>query len=128
MTGTDSVSRPGVRWFAVAMTVGQLALWLLGAWSLWVVAGGWWVGAAAAGAFLAVFVAGALIWLAPGSPHRLGYRDRLAVNLIAGTAVAVLASLANVWLPAVVALIITIWCDSLNERSTAGLATPDRNA
>ena len=109
------------------MAVGQSALLAAGAWSLWVVAGGWWLGAVAAGAFLLASAVGVLVWLAPGSPHRLAYRDRLTVTIIAGTAVAVLAGLASVWLPALVALIVTIWCDSLNERAGAGLANTRSN-
>ncbi len=104
------------------MAVGQSALLAAGAWSLWVVAGGWWLGAVAAGMFVLASAAGVLVWLAPGSPHRLAYRDRLTVTIIAGTAVAVLSGLASVWLPTLVALIVTIWCDSLNERAGAGLA------
>ena len=122
MSDADTAARPAIRWFAVALAIGQSALLAAGAWSLWVVAGGWWLGAVAGGMFLLASVSGILVWLAPGSPHRLAYRDRLTVTAIAGTAVAVLSSLASVWLPALVALIVTIWCDSLNERTQTGLA------
>lgn len=106
-----------IRWYAIVLALGQLALLGLGSWSLWRIAGGWWLGAVAAALFAVGY---ALVWvllLAPGSSRRLGYKERLTVNLVVGPAVIVLASLAALWLPALVALSVVIMCDALNERS-----------
>ncbi len=106
-----------IRWFGIVRLVGQLALAALGAVSLWRIAGGWWVGAANAALLVAV-VAG--LWfrlLAPGSPARLRYRERLALSLVLGTAVVILGSLAGLWLPAIVATSVALLGDALDERS-----------
>ena len=89
---------------------------MLGAVSLWRIAGGWWLGAVVAGVFALVY---AVLWrflLAPGSRSRLGHRERLALSLTLGPAVVVLGSLASLWLPALVAMSIVILGDALNER------------
>lgn len=122
VTQMDEAASPqagGIRWYAVVLTIGQVALLVLGGWALWQIAGGWWLGALAAGLFGTVFLAGWLWLLAPGSPRRLGYRERLTVNLVAGPAVVVVASLADVWLPALAALSVVIMCDALNQKQRA---------
>lgn len=106
-----------MRWFGVVLLVGQLALLVLGAVSLWRIAGGWVVGAAAAAVFGAAYLA---LWrwlLAPGSPSRLRYRERLTVSLVVGPVVVVLGSLAGLWLPALMATSVTLLGDALDERS-----------
>lgn len=106
-----------LRWYAIVLFLGQLALLGIGAWSLWGIAGGWWLGAVAAGLFVVAFVFSWVLLLAPGSTRRLSFRERLTINLVVGPAVVVLASLAGLWLPALVALSVVIMCDALNERS-----------
>lgn len=106
----------GIRWFAVVLVVAQLATLVIGAWSLWDIAGGWWLGALAGGLFAVGYLVSWVLLLAPGSPRRLGYKERLTVNLVVGPAVVVIASLAHVWLPALVALSVVIMCDALNQR------------
>ncbi|MCC2593491.1 hypothetical protein LKO27_08730 [Tessaracoccus sp. OS52] len=106
-----------LRWYAVVLFIGQLALVVIGALSLWRIAGGWWLGAVVAGVFVLAYCVSWLLLLAPGSPRRLGYKERLTLNLVLGPAVVVLASLASLWLPALVALSVAIMCDALNERS-----------
>lgn len=118
----DDVAPPaagGIRWYAVVLAIGQVALLVIGGWALWQIAGGWWLGALAAGLFGVTFLTGWLLLLAPGSPRRLGYRERLTVNLVAGPAVVVVASLAGVWLPALAALSVVIMCDALNQKHRA---------
>ncbi|MHA6511116.1 hypothetical protein [Tessaracoccus sp. Z1128] len=114
------IAGPGpaeVRWFGVVLLVGHLALTVLGAAALWRIAGGWWLGAVVAALFVLGYVA---LWrgvLAPGAHTRLGYRERLTVALVLGPAVVVLGSLAGLWLPALMATIVVILGDALNERS-----------
>lgn len=105
-----------VRWFGLLLFIGHVALLVIGAVSLWRIAGGWWLGAVVAGVFA---VAYALIWrflLAPGSHARLGNRERLTLSLTLGPAVVVLGSLADLWLPALVAMSIVILADALDQR------------
>lgn len=105
-----------VRWFGVVLLIGHLALLVIGAASLWRIAGGWWVGALAAGLFVLAYAAVWRFWLAPGSRRRLGYKERLTVNLVAGPAIVVLGSLASLWLPALLATSIILLCDALDQR------------
>lgn len=109
---------PGrIRWFGLVLLLGHLALVVIGAVALWRIAGGWWVGALAAGVFALAYL---LLWqllLAPGSARRLGHKERQTVNLIAGPLVVVVASLAGLWLVALVALSVVVLGDSLDERS-----------
>lgn len=56
-----------VRWYGVVLLVGHLALTVIGAVSLWRIAGGWWVGAAAAALFVLGYLALWRYLLAPGS-------------------------------------------------------------
>lgn len=116
MSETTPASEPGIRWFALVLLVGHLALLGVGAWSLWDIAGGWWAGAVAAAVL--VLLQGGLwvVWLAPGSSHRLGYKERLTVNLLLGTTLVVLAGLAGLWLPALMAASIVILCDALDQQ------------
>lgn len=106
----------GVRWFAVVLLVGYVALLSLGAWSLWTIIGGGVAGWGFTAAFVVLFFAGWRTWLAAGSRRRLSFKERLTVHLVAGPVVVVLGSLANVWLPALLALSIVVMCDALNER------------
>lgn len=106
----------GIRWFAAVLLVAQLGLLVLGAVSLWRVGGGWWLGAAVAAAFVLLTVVGWYVVMAPGSPWRLGFRERLVVNLLFGSAVLVATGLANLWLPALVALATVVLTDALDER------------
>ncbi|TRY18785.1 hypothetical protein FOJ82_06635 [Tessaracoccus rhinocerotis] len=113
-----------LRWYAIVLFLGQLALLGLGAWSLWRIAGGWWLGAVVAALFV---VAYGLCWallLAPGSSRRLSYKERLTVHCVLGPAIVVLASLAGLWLPALVALSTTVMCDALNEKSRTVASLP----
>ena len=105
-----------VRWFGVVLLIGHLALLVMGAASLWRIAGGWWVGVLAAGLFVLAYAAVWRFWLAPGSRRRLGYKERLTVNLVAGPAIVVLGSLASLWLPALLATSIVLLCDALDQR------------
>ena len=109
----------GIAWFGLLLLVGHLGLLVIGAVSLWHIAGGWWVGAAAAGLFTLACAAGWWVWLAPGSPRRLRYRERFTVSVVAGPAIVVLGSLASLWLPAILALSIVLLGDALNVRSQA---------
>ncbi|MDO5677440.1 MAG: hypothetical protein Q4G35_08050 [Propionibacteriaceae bacterium] len=106
-----------VRWFGVVLFVGHVALMVMGAIALWRIAGGWWVGAAVALVFVLGYFALWRYLLAPGSNVRLGYKERLTVSLVVGPAVVVLASLAGLWIPALVATCIMILGDALDERA-----------
>lgn len=112
----QSVGSGGIRWFAVVMLVAHLALLAIGTISLWRIGGGGSVAWIASGVFALIFILGWWLWLAPGSHHRLSFRERLTVHLVGGPIVVVLASLANVWLPAIIALSVVVMCDALNER------------
>jgi len=109
--------RAEVRWFGVVLLVGHVALIVLGAISLWRIAGGWWLGAVAAGLFALGYLALWRFLLAPGSPSRLGYRERFTLALVVGPVVVVLGSLAGLWLPALMATSVVILGDALDERS-----------
>ncbi len=106
----------GVRWFAVVLLVGYLALLALGAWSLRTLLGDGALSWGVTAAFVLLFAAGWRTWLAAGSRRRLAFRERLTVHLIAGPVVVVLASLSGIWLPALLALSVIVMCDALNER------------
>lgn len=104
-----------IRWFGVVLLVGHLALLIIGALSLWRIAGGWWLGAVVAAVFALAYI---FIWrylLAPGAKTRLGFRERLTTSLVLGPVVVVLGALAHLWLPALIATSIVILGDSLNE-------------
>ncbi len=117
VTDNDQPPRPGgIRWFAVVLLLGHLSLLAIGTYSLWRIAGGGPASWVAAGAFVLVFVLGWRLWLAPGSHRRLAFRERVTVHLVGGPVVVVLASLAHIWLPAVIALSAVVMCDALNER------------
>lgn len=107
----------GIRWFALVLGIAHLALLVIGGWAMWQIAGGWYWGAVAAGLFAVAYLTCWIFLLAPGSSRRLGYKERLTVNLVVGPAVVVVASLAHVWLPALAALSVVIMCDALNQRS-----------
>ena len=104
-----------VRWFGVVLLVGHLALMVLGAVSLWRIAGGWWVGALAAGLFVLGYAALWRFLLAPGAQSRLGYKERLTVALVVSPAVVVVASLEGLWVPALVAACVMILGDALDH-------------
>ncbi|WP_139650850.1 hypothetical protein [Tessaracoccus massiliensis] len=106
-----------VRWFGVVLLLGHLALMAIGAVALWRIAGGWWVGAAVGALFVLGYFALWRFLLAPGSTARLGYKERLTVSLVAGPIVVIIASLAGLWVPALVATCVVILGDTLNERS-----------
>ena len=116
MSGSPE-ARAEVRWFAVVLLVGPLALTVLGALALWRIAGGGWLGGVAAGLFVLGYVALWRVLLVPGSPTRLGYRERLTAALVLGPAVVVLGSLSGLWLPALMATSVVILGDALNEGS-----------
>ena len=105
-----------VRWFGVVLLIGHLALIVIGAIALWRIAGGWWLGAAVAATFVLGYFALWRYLLAPGSTVRLGYKERLTVSLVVGPAVVVLAALAGLWVPALVATCVVVLGDALNER------------
>lgn len=113
-----------VRWYAIVLFLGHLALLGLGAWSLWRIAGGWWLGAVVAALFVLAYATCWALLLAPGSSRRLSYKERLTVQCVVGPAIVVLSSLAGLWLPALVALSVTIMCDALNEKTRTGAAPP----
>lgn len=106
-----------IRWFGIVLLVGHLALLTIGAVSLWRIAGGWWVGAVAAAVFGLLYIGVWRFWLAPGSGRRMGYKERLTINVILGPLVVVLGSLAGLWLPALLAVSVVLLGDALNERS-----------
>ncbi|MBB1482282.1 hypothetical protein H5392_00210 [Tessaracoccus sp. MC1865] len=105
-----------VRWFGIVLLIGHLALIVVGAISLWRIAGGWWLGAVVAALFVLGYFALWRYLLAPGSRTRLGYRERLTVSVVLGPAVVVVASLAELWVPALVATCVMILGDALNSR------------
>ncbi|HMQ65975.1 MAG TPA: hypothetical protein PJ992_06765 [Arachnia sp.] len=106
-----------VRWYGVVLLVGHLALTVIGAVALWRIAGGWWVGAAAAALFTLGYLALWRYLLAPGSRQRLAYRERLAIALVTGPAVLILGGLTDLWLPALVAMSVLILGDALDQRA-----------
>ncbi len=128
---TDSETPPesgGIRWFAVVLLLAYVALLVIGIISLWRIAGGGFASWLAAGVFAVLFILGWRVWLAAGSKRRLAFRERLTAHLVAGPIVVVLASLAHIWLPAIIALIVVVMCDALNERDrhpAVGDSLPD---
>ncbi len=117
ITSSGSSSRAGgIRWFAVVLLLAYLALLVIGTVSLWRIAGGGPASWVAAAVFALIFILGWRMWLAAGSHRRLAFRERVTVHLVGGPIVVVLASPAQIWLPAVIALSIVIMCDALNER------------
>ena len=78
--------RAEVRWFGVVLFVGHVALIVLGAVSLWRIAGGWWLGAVAAGLVTAT---GLRLASALGK-HPLGWPLAACIALLAFIAVALL--------------------------------------
>lgn len=129
VTDSEQPARPGgIRWFAVVLLLAYLALLVIGTISLWRIAGGGLASWIAAPVFALIFILGWWLWLAPGSRRRLAFRERVTVHLVGGPIVVVLASLAHVWLPAVIALSVVIMCDALNERNrgpAVDVSTPD---
>ncbi|NLE96455.1 MAG: hypothetical protein GX596_00495 [Propionibacterium sp.] len=120
MSGVDRIDHEPVaqvRWFAVVSLVGHLGLVGLGAWSLWVISGGWWLGAVTAPVFVLLYAAMWRFWLAPGSRRRLGYRERFTATIVVVPLVVVLAALGEVWLPAVVAGSFVLLGDALNRHN-----------
>ena len=105
-----------IRWFAVVSLVGHVGLLALGAAALWQIASGGWVGFVAAAAFVLAYVAKWRFFLAPGSAHRLGVRERWTLTLVVVPLVVVIAALANIWLPAVIAGSFVLLGDGLNQR------------
>ena len=108
----------GVRWFAVVLLLGYICLLAIGATSLWRIAGGGWPSWLASGVFIVMFVLGWGRWLKPGARHRLAFRERTTTHLVGGPIIIVLASLAHLWLPAIVALSVVVMCDALNGRGS----------
>ncbi|MDO5082259.1 MAG: hypothetical protein Q4D89_02505 [Arachnia propionica] len=102
-----------ISWFSVVMLAGHALLAGVGAWSLWVIGGGLWLGLGAAVLQLAAYALVWRRWLAPASRHRLGYKERLVVHLTLGPAVVVLATLTNVWLIALVGISLVLLGDAL---------------
>lgn len=120
ISDSDEPSGPtgpaGIRWFAVVLLLAYIALLAIGAISLWRMGGGGLASWIAASVFALLFILGWRLWLKPGSNRRLAFRERTTVHLVGGPIVIILASLAQVWLPAIVALSIIVMCDALNER------------
>ena len=119
MSGVDRIdARPAaeVRWFAVVSLVGHVGLLALGAWALWRISGGWWLGAATAPVFAVAYAAMWRFLLAPGSRRRLGQRERFTLTLVVVPLVVVLAALGEIWLPALIMGSFVLLGDSLNER------------
>lgn len=117
-----------IRWFAVVLLLAYLALLVIGGISLWRIAGGGPASWLAAGVFAVGFLIVWRLWLAIGSRRRLAFRERLTVHLVGGPIIVVLASLAGVWLPAIITLSIVLMCDALNERDrhvAVDVSTPD---
>lgn len=115
---TASPGRPSaIRWYAVVLGIAYLALLALGTWSMWQIAGGWWLGAVAGLIFAIGFIVVWALWLVPGSSRRLGHRERFTVHLVGGTLVVVLAAIAAIWIPALVTVSVLIMCDALNEQT-----------
>lgn len=129
ITSSEEEQPPGgIRWFAVVLLIAYVAMLAIGTGSLWFIAGGGPASWIAASAFALLYLTGWRIWLAPGSHRRLAFRERVTVHLVAGPLVVVLGSLAQVWLPAVVALSALVMCDALNERDrrpTEPKSSPD---
>ena len=106
-----------ISWYAVVLLTGHIILAGVAAWSLWVVGGGLWLGAAAA---LVLIVWHGLLWrlrLAPAAHKRFAYKERATVHVILGTAIIVLAVLAGPWLAAVVGGSMVLLGDALAVRS-----------
>ena len=117
ITSDEGPSRPGgIRWFAVVLLLGYLALVGIGMVSISRIAGDGLAAPIAMGVFVVIFLLGWRWWLAAGSARRLAFRERVTVNLVGGSIVVVLASPAHLWLPALIALSVVVMCDSLNER------------
>lgn len=112
----DDAADGGVRWFGIVLLIAQVAMLVLGIVALWRIGGGWWLGTLAAGIFTLIYLAVWVLFLAPGSRQRLGYRERLLVHFLVGPAVVVMGGLTALWLPALVALSVAILCDALDER------------
>lgn len=114
---TPRVGTPGeIRWFGAVAAIAQLALMAIGAWSLWTMGGGWWMGAIGALVWVAAHAMVFLVLVAPGSTLRLAFRERLLVNLLLGSVVLVASGFSGLWLPALVALSTIILCDALDQR------------
>ena len=116
---TDTTTPPragGIRWFAVVLLVGYLALLAIGAGSIWTIADQGAVGWIAAIVFAVLYATAWRIWLAAGAHRRLAFKERVTVHLLAGPVVVVLGSLAHVWLPALLALSMVVMCDALDGR------------
>lgn len=112
----DDAAEAGVRWFGIVLLIAQVAMLVLGVVALWRIGGGWWLGTLAAAIFSLIYLVVWVLFLAPGSRQRLGYRERLLVHLLVGPAVVVMGGLTALWLPALVALSVAILCDALDER------------
>lgn len=112
----DSQPVTEIRWFAVVSLIGHLGLLALGAVSLWRIADGGWLGFGAAAVFVLLYASMWRFLLAPGSVRRLGIQERWTVTLVVVPLVIVIAALANIWLPAVVAGSFVLLGDALNQR------------
>ena len=122
---TDEGARPrpgGIRWFGLVLFLAHVSLLALGAWSLWVLAGRQLVAATAAAVFALLYMGARRLWMAPGSRRRLAFKERVTVHLVAGPVIVILGSLAQLVLPAVVALSIAVMCDALDERDRRHIA------
>ncbi|RRD51404.1 hypothetical protein [Arachnia propionica] len=106
-----------ISWFSIVLLAGHGLLAGVGAWSLWVIGGGWWLGLVAAILFVLAYAVVWRLWLAPAGRLRLGYKERLVVHLTLGPAVVVLAVLANAWLIALVGVSLVLLGDALARGS-----------
>ncbi|MFV0428639.1 MAG: hypothetical protein ACK5KO_04340 [Arachnia sp.] len=114
---TSSRDPEEVRWYSISMFGGHLGLLAVACASLWLILGGGWPAIGLMACAVVVYFVLWRTWLAPVATRRLRYRERLTVHLVLGPAIAVLASLADLWLPALIAVSVIVLSDALDERS-----------
>ncbi len=110
------VARP-IRWYSVTLFLGHLGLLACALWSLWHLVGGNWLAGLLCVLLLLLYALLWRLWIAPASRQRLGYRERLAVHVVLGSAIVVLASYVPLWLPALIAASVVLLSDTLAERT-----------
>ncbi len=108
-----------ISWFAIVLLAGHALLAGIGAWSLWVISAGLWLGLAAAVVFVIAYAFVWRRWVAPASPARLGYKERVGLHLILGPAIVVLATFSSTWLIGIVGVSLTLLGDALGRNRAA---------
>lgn len=127
MTRQPAAAEQPIRWYSVTLFLGHLGLLACALWSLWHLAGSDWL----AGVLCVFTLLGYTVvwrrWIAPASRQRLDYPQRLAVNVVLGSAIVIVASPVSVWLPALVAASVVLLSDSLAARTppAAGIIDSD---